>query len=107
MSLGTSIGALLVASWFATGLTGALLLQTYIYFRYKPKDDNKIFVILVSCLPLFTVRPVLNSGFQRWLYSGTLRCVDHSWKSTKIQKLLAALMPHTSSALWIHYTHIW
>lgn len=59
MSLGTSIGALLVASWFATGLTGALLLQTYIYFRYKPKDDNKIFVVLVSCLHLFTAHCVL------------------------------------------------
>lgn len=68
MGLGTSIGALLVASWFATGLTGALLLQTYIYFRYKPKDDNKIFALLVSRLlysPHVVPVPVyLRSSFQ-------------------------------------------
>lgn len=47
MGLEISVGALLLASWFAMALTGALLLQTYIYFRYKPKDDRPAFGILV------------------------------------------------------------
>lgn len=51
MSLGLSIGSLLVASWFAMALTGVLFLQTYIYFRYRPKDDKPAFGILVRPNP--------------------------------------------------------
>ena len=48
MGLGTSVGSLLVDSWFATALSGALLLQTYIYFRCKPKNDDRKYTVLVS-----------------------------------------------------------
>ena len=51
MSLGTTVGSLLIASWFALALSGALLLQTYYYFRTRQKDDRPAFAVIVR-LPL-------------------------------------------------------
>lgn len=67
MGLEISVGALLLASWFAMALTGALLLQTYIYFRYKPKDDRPAFGILVWIV-------LLNLRYSCELTSSWRRC---------------------------------
>lgn len=40
-TLGVSVGALLIASWFATALSGILLVQAYFYFRRRPTNDQK------------------------------------------------------------------
>lgn len=45
---GLSVGSVLITSWFATALSGIVLLQAYFYYRSKPKNDLKIFTILVS-----------------------------------------------------------
>ncbi len=44
---GTTLGAILVASWFATLLTGTVLFQTYLFFRNRPAGDKRIYVWLV------------------------------------------------------------
>ena len=43
-------GAVLITSWFAIALSGVVLLQAYTYFRGKPKQDHRIFSVLVSNL---------------------------------------------------------
>ena len=48
--LGTTIGSLLVASWFATALSGVLLFQAYHYFRGRPAHDHAVYGGLVSPL---------------------------------------------------------
>ncbi|KAL5524112.1 hypothetical protein ACEPAG_8285 [Sanghuangporus baumii] len=47
---GLEMGTVLVNSWFAIALSGVMLLQSYMYFRAKPQQDNSIFGILVIAL---------------------------------------------------------
>ncbi|THH05040.1 hypothetical protein EW145_g5085 [Phellinidium pouzarii] len=47
---GVFMGSVLVASWFATALSGVMLLQAYIYYRNRPKDDGRVFSALVVLL---------------------------------------------------------
>ncbi|PAV20314.1 hypothetical protein PNOK_0294100 [Pyrrhoderma noxium] len=49
---GLSVGSVLITSWFATALSGIVLLQAYFYYRSKPKNDLKIFTILIVVLLL-------------------------------------------------------
>lgn len=48
VTYGTTVGALLAASWFAMLLSGFLLLQAYLYFRHRPKGDSVVNGVLVS-----------------------------------------------------------
>lgn len=47
-SIGTTFGALLLASWLATGLSGIVYYQSYIFFRSRPSHDSTLFSNLVS-----------------------------------------------------------
>ena len=49
-TLGASVGALLIASWFSTALSGILLLQAYFYFRKRPSHDQRFVSPLVSII---------------------------------------------------------
>jgi len=57
--LGTTIGSLLVASWFATALSGVLLFQAYHYFRGRPSYDHKLYGGLVIFLCLLDLAHVV------------------------------------------------
>jgi len=57
---GTTVGALLVASWFATLLTGIVLFQAYLFFRNRPANDKTIYAWLVVILCILDCAHVVN-----------------------------------------------
>lgn len=52
-ALSTTMGALLVASWFATGLSGVVFYQAYVYYRTRPAHDHWAFSALVRATYMF------------------------------------------------------
>ncbi|KLO18157.1 hypothetical protein SCHPADRAFT_899957 [Schizopora paradoxa] len=57
---GTTVGSLLVASWFATLLTGIVLFQAYLFFRNRPHGDKVVYAWLVVILCILDCAHVVN-----------------------------------------------